>query len=715
MDKKQLIWILILAGAGSLLLSNYMNRSKEPPAPTAQTAPVLATSAANAGASWSLGGRLIPSGTKVQDIPRPVLGGLDPEGDYKIQAVLDPRGAAVYTLKLAGVYDTAGHKRQGNKTPQQLQEWSYSLLNPVDGGKEMVLPFATKRISIAGAVDVKTFNVRDAEGETGWLQTGDVQTDAAGTQSVSFAMTIYRTGPATPSTATASAPTTAAEAPSVAGATPAKPEPTLRAIKTYSLAKGSSSLRVALTVENLTPEPLGIGVIQYGPTGMPLEDQFKEDRFVIRGEHVAKDKKVSVPRTFAVTKESAGFDESIGGNGEGNPTVWAGQMNKFFACLVYPVPEGVQPAKVTMDTDLASLVVPKDKQYGYTFSREVLQENPQAKTQLVVFNSGTRGDTVGIKPGAKVSYDFDVYCGQKNRDTFTDIPLYSKLDYRATILAGSSSCTWCTFDWLTLGVMWLIERGGAAAGNYGVIIIALVLVVRLLLHPITKKSQVSMMKLGKLGPEMEKIKQKFKDDKEAQQREMMKFMREQGASPFLGCLPMVLQMPIWIALWSGLSSEVAMRHAAFLPVWITNLAAPDTLVSWSSHPIWIPLISSLGVGHIVGLNLLPILLGVFMYLQQKLTPMSPTVTATKEQRQQQKIMMFMMTAMFLVIFYNAPSGLTLYMMGSIGGGVLESWVIRKHIREKEALEATTETRVDAPGKGARTQRGKKPKGPRTGM
>jgi YidC/Oxa1 family membrane protein insertase len=85
--------------------------------------------------------------------------------------------------------------------------------------------------------------------------------------------------------------------------------------------------------------------------------------------------------------------------------------------------------------------------------------------------------------------------------------------------------------------------------DWGLAIIALVCVVRVLLHPITKKSQVSMMKMGKMGPEMERLKKKYGDDKDGLNKAMMQFYKEQGATPILGCLPMFLQMPIWIALY----------------------------------------------------------------------------------------------------------------------------------------------------------------------
>ena len=119
--------------------------------------------------------------------------------------------------------------------------------------------------------------------------------------------------------------------------------------------------------------------------------------------------------------------------------------------------------------------------------------------------------------------------------------------------------------------MWLLEHMGKGVGNYGMAIILLVIVVRVLLHPLTKKGQVSMMKMQKLAPKMAALKEKYKDDKDALQRETMKFYKEQGATPILGCLPMLLQMPIWLALYTGLNADVALHRRAFCrsgsPTW----------------------------------------------------------------------------------------------------------------------------------------------------
>lgn len=206
-----------------------------------------------------------------------------------------------------------------------------------------------------------------------------------------------------------------------------------------------------------------------------------------------------------------------------------------------------------------------------------------------------------------------------------------------------------------------------------------------------------MSRMQKMGPEIQRIKEKYADDKEALNREMMEFYKKRGFSPVMGCLPMFLQMPIWIALWGGLQASVELRHAAFLPVWITDLSAPDALLTWTAQ---LPVIGN-------QLNLLPLLLTVAMFFQAKMQPTA--AAATPDQARQQQMMKWMMPAMMLFIFYSTPSGLTLYIMASTAAGVVEQVVIKKHMAAREAVEA--ETTVKVSGGGMRSSRVKKPKGP----
>jgi YidC/Oxa1 family membrane protein insertase len=226
--------------------------------------------------------------------------------------------------------------------------------------------------------------------------------------------------------------------------------------------------------------------------------------------------------------------------------------------------------------------------------------------------------------------------------------------------------------------------------------------VRLLLHPITKRSQISMSKMSKLGPEIERLKQKYGDDKEALNREMMSFYREHGVSNFLGCLPMFLQMPIWIALWSSLQSTFELRHASFLwgYTWIKDLSQPDRLFYFPEHALdWWRL-------HIDAVNILPVLMAVVFWFQQKLSPKPPTMTP--EQETQYKIMQWM-TLLFPLVLYNGPSGLNLYILTSTTIGIIESKRIRDHIKQREEAEKEGKVIVDAKVKKKQRDRDDEPK------
>jgi YidC/Oxa1 family membrane protein insertase len=147
----------------------------------------------------------------------------------------------------------------------------------------------------------------------------------------------------------------------------------------------------------------------------------------------------------------------------------------------------------------------------------------------------------------------------------------------------------------------------------------------------------------------------------------------------MGFLPMMVQMPVWIALWSAVYASIDLRGAAFLPFWITDLSVPDALVRFST--ITVPLLG----WKIESLNLLPILMGVAFYLQQKLMPSQ--AAANPQVAQQQKMMMIMMPLLFPLMLYKAPSGVNLYIMSSVFAGVIEQRVIKKHIREREEAES----------------------------
>lgn len=224
--------------------------------------------------------------------------------------------------------------------------------------------------------------------------------------------------------------------------------------------------------------------------------------------------------------------------------------------------------------------------------------------------------------------------------------------------------------WLVLLLTWL----DGILGNYGLAIIAVTIIIKLLLHPLNRKSFVSMNKMTKLAPMMKEIQKKFGSDKAKMQVEMSKFYKDHGVSMAGGCLPVFLQLPIFFALYGAFSQGFSMRHAAFIPGWIQDLSKPDSVydLGWT-----IPLLSS---SHI---SLLPILYLGLQYLQMSLQP-KPT---DPQAAQQQKIMKFM-PLMFVFIFYAMPAGLVLYFTVSALAGVAESWWMRKRLLPKLGLGDT---------------------------
>jgi len=222
--------------------------------------------------------------------------------------------------------------------------------------------------------------------------------------------------------------------------------------------------------------------------------------------------------------------------------------------------------------------------------------------------------------------------------------------------------------------------------------------VRVCLHPITKKAQVNMMRMQKntqrLKPKMDALQQQYKNDRQKLGEETMKLYREEGISPtgtLSGCIPMFLQTPIWIALYTMLNTDVLLRHQPFF-AWINDLSAPDHLIQFSSS-FQIPFLYRM-MGPISALNVLPIIMAFVMWAQMKLSQkMAKAKEAEKSKSDdpnapsdmmatQQKMMGFLMP-LFGLMFYNMPSGLCLYILSNSVLGMGELYFIRKQLREEE--------------------------------
>ena len=212
--------------------------------------------------------------------------------------------------------------------------------------------------------------------------------------------------------------------------------------------------------------------------------------------------------------------------------------------------------------------------------------------------------------------------------------------------------------------------------NYGLAIIFLTVLVRAVMFPLTWKSMRSMKKLQLLAPEMEKIRREVGDDPQEMNRRMAELYKERGVNPFGGCLPILLQMPIFIALYRMLWTAVELRRAPFFG-WITDLSEPDRFLML---PFEIPI--PLATQGIHSLNILPILMGIAMVVSSKIMP-----TGGPAQNQQQKIMMIVMPILFSLICYNMASGLNLYILTSTLLGIAQNYLI--HINPAELEEKKT--------------------------
>ncbi|WP_148258984.1 membrane protein insertase YidC [Simkania negevensis] len=207
--------------------------------------------------------------------------------------------------------------------------------------------------------------------------------------------------------------------------------------------------------------------------------------------------------------------------------------------------------------------------------------------------------------------------------------------------------------------------------SWGFSIILLTIVLRIMMYPLNAWSIKSNLKLQALSPKMKKIQDKYKKDPKRQQLEMMQLYKQHKANPLGGCLPLIIQMPFLIGMFDLLKSTFSLRGASFIPGWIDNLTAPDVLFSWS-YPI--PFIGT-------SFHLLPILLGVVMFFQQKLMTSKNKEEMTDQQKQQQK-MGSIMTIAFTVLFYKFPSGLNIYWFSSMLLQILQQWYASKRTQLK---------------------------------
>ncbi len=270
-----------------------------------------------------------------------------------------------------------------------------------------------------------------------------------------------------------------------------------------------------------------------------------------------------------------------------------------------------------------------------------------------IYQTETRQPTMSVAPGATITSASRIFAGAKEWETIRTYQNAGALDGTGAPIPGFiDAIDWGWFFFLTKPIFAVLHWLNATIGNMGLAIIALTFVLKLLVLPLAYKSYVSMARMKELQPEMEALKERAGEDKQMMQREMMKLYKDKKVNPAAGCLPVLIQIPIFFALYKVIFVTIELRHAPFFG-WLNDLSAPDTssifnffgLAPWAA-----PVPGS--ILALVFIGVLPIILGITMWLQQKLNP-APTDPV------QQQIFAFM-PWIFMFMLGGFASGLVVY-------------------------------------------------------
>jgi YidC/Oxa1 family membrane protein insertase len=447
--------------------------------------------------------------------------------------------------------------------------------------------------------------------------------------------------------------------------------------KTYTLTPKNSDgngpqgyeVIVTHTVTNKTGRAIdNVRLAMNGPMPPPVETDNMDDRNVVGGYNNSGFAELHHAMLSGIARDSKPEDLNYS-SFEGKPLLWVGMTGVYFNAILRPD----QTQAVKIETANAA---------GLNF------DNPMYHHVMLKLET----NSFSVPAGGSLTQTSKVFFGPRKRNLLkTPYYLAPLVNYDDTLVMTGGYCGFCTFQWLVDGLYKLLSFFHWIFRDWGLAIICLVLIVRTLLHPITKRSQVNMAKMGKMGPEIERLKKKHGDNKDELNKAMMQFYKQQGATPILGCLPMFLQMPIWIALYSALQSTFELRQAPFLwgLTWIDDLAHADRAIYFPNAPVKFWFI------HFDAINILPLILGVVSFIQAKIMQAQQPPATTPEQETQKKMMVWM-SLLLPVILYNGPSGLNLYIITSTTVGLIESHIVRKHIKEREALEKQGAVIIDGP-------------------
>lgn len=344
--------------------------------------------------------------------------------------------------------------------------------------------------------------------------------------------------------------------------------------KVYTFTGNSYGIKVETQLFNNSAAPL-VGAFQQVLT-YPAVHKVKDNRFDTAGSYLFADDSLKSDKTKDLTGSSKRYDKGI---------QWAGFADKYFLT-----------ALLSEKNSIASVELKKNAS-GYL---ESVVSSPQFT----------------VAPGQSVAVEQRLFAGPKDIDILKSM---------GNSLEQSLDLGWFTV--IAKPLLYTLKFFYRFVGNYGVAIIIITVILKVLFFPLTHKSYKSMKDMQKLQPKMAAIKEKYKNDRDGMNKAVMELYRDNKVNPMGGCLPMIVQIPVFFALYKALMFSIELRHAPFV-LWVTDLADKD--------PYYVT----------------PIIMGITMFVQQKMTPsqMDPV---------QQK-MMLALPVVFTFMFLNFPSGLVLY-------------------------------------------------------
>ena len=282
------------------------------------------------------------------------------------------------------------------------------------------------------------------------------------------------------------------------------------------------------------------------------------------------------------------------------------------------------------------------------------------------YRAGYVGQVYKISPNENLQYGGKLFVGAKK------LNVLSSYDEKLSIPRFTDAIDWGWFSFLTKPVSYAINWFYGYAGNFGLAIIAFTILMRLILFPLAQASFKSMAKMKKLQPDMQRLKETYPNDRQKMQQELMALYKREGANPVAGCLPILVQIPIFFSLYKVLFVTIEMYHAPFYG-WIHDLSAPDPLglmtvfglIPWNVPPLL----------SIIDIGILPIIMGFTMWLQQKLNPAPADPTQAR--------IFALLPFVFTFVLAGFAAGLVLYWSVNNILSIAQQWFIQRRILAKD--------------------------------